>query len=401
MQGSMHHNYHSILKKRFGNELFELNLSVLFRTFAISLVGLFVPIYLYHELGLGLKGVLTYYLIWSIFLNFLTPIYAKIAYTFGYKKMFLLSVPFYLSHIYFLYYLESNISLYWIPAILAGISGGFYSLSLDSDFAKFSDKKNRSSQVSKWYSLALAGSVVGPLISGIILVGSVTIPWIGDIVLPFSGFNVIFVLVSIFMILSAVPMFFTKDYYYKVKFSLKYIFKKEHLKDFIGFICLGLEYNTSLIFYPLFIFLIVKSYISLGAIATIVGIFVVFFTLIIGKLSDKYDRSLFIKIATWIHNIIYVARYWIRSFFGITIVGIASNLAYIGYDVPLSAIIYDKINKTNRIEYLIMKELGIGIGRVLIIWIGALAIWFVSEEFSYLATFAVSGLTGFGHFLFL
>lgn len=401
MQGFMHNNYHSIIKKRFRNELFELNLAVLFRTFAISLVGLFVPIYLYHELGLGLRGVLTYYLIWSIFLNFLTPIYAKIAYTFGYKKMFLVSVPFYLANIYFLSILGNHINLYWVPAVLAGISGGFYTLSLDSDFAKFSDKKNRSSQVSKWYSLALAGSVVGPLVSGIILVGGLTIPWIGEIVLPFSGFKVIFILVSIFMTLSAIPMFFTQDYYYKVKFSLKYIFKKEHLKDFIGFILLGMEYNTSLIFYPLFIYLIVKSYVSLGAIATIIGLFVVFFTLIIGKLSDKYNKNLFIKIGTYIHSIVYILRYWIRSFFGITIAGIVSNLAYLGYDVPLSATIYDKINKTNRVEYLIMKELGIGIGRVLIIWIGALSVLFISEEFSYLATFVVSGLAGFGHFLFL
>lgn len=390
-----HHHFHHLLRKIFKNrELLEIDISVLIRTLALSLIGIFTPIYLYQEIGLGLKGVISYYLVWTLFLGLFYPFYAKLGSKIGYKKLFCLSIPFYLAHISVLYYLFQNPKLYWLAAALAGIATAFYDLGFNSDFARSSDKKNRASEVSKWYSLALFGTILGPLISGIIIAGEFFIPGLGNVVMPFSGFNIVFLLAATLMAISAIPLLFSKDFYDKAEFSYKYIFKKEHLKDFIGFIGIGVEYAMNGIFWPIFVFLVLGSYFSLGIITTFVGIFVIIITLIIGKLSDKYHKAGFIKAGTLIHSLTWFFRYWARSFSAVSGIGVVSNVAYVGLDIPMSAIYYDHANKTNRIEYLIMQEMGICLGRLLIIGLMALT-------GSYLVGFVATGFAGFAHLLFL
>src|SRR3989338_9901615 len=56
------HHWHFVNFK-VNKELKQFYLSIMIRTFALSLIALFIPLYLIKEVGLGLSNVLLFYII--------------------------------------------------------------------------------------------------------------------------------------------------------------------------------------------------------------------------------------------------------------------------------------------------------------------------------------------------
>ena len=85
------------------NSLSELYFSVVLKTLALSMVGIFIPVYMYKELNYSLNQIIYFFLIWSILFAVLTPVVAKFASRFGLKHMIVASVPFEISFIGVMY----------------------------------------------------------------------------------------------------------------------------------------------------------------------------------------------------------------------------------------------------------------------------------------------------------
>jgi len=130
-------------------ELTQIYIAAAIRSFAITLLGLFVPLYLYNEIGFSLQQVLGFYIFFSVILAISSPIAMKFASRHGLKHTILLSVPLYLIFIILLYLLQ------WFPVPLViisfflGLSIAFYWMGLHLVFHKASDKKHRGEEVGK------------------------------------------------------------------------------------------------------------------------------------------------------------------------------------------------------------------------------------------------------------
>ena len=122
----MHHNHHLLWHFRPKKELTQVYLCLMLRNFAFSLLGLFVPLYLYIELSYTLSQTLYFYVFYAVIFAISTPIAAKFAARFGVKHTILLSVPFYLTFVLLLQLLSSIAIPLMVVAAFLGLAICFF-----------------------------------------------------------------------------------------------------------------------------------------------------------------------------------------------------------------------------------------------------------------------------------
>lgn len=344
----MYHNrlLHFTLKKELG----EIYISIFLRSFAISLIGVFIPIYLLKEVGVSFNQLLIYYIITFITLAFAYPISAKLCSKFGVKHIILLSVPFYIIFYFLLYnLLNYEISIYLLGFVL-GLGDGLFWYAYSADFAKCSDKKHRTEEVRFWFIVA---SLIG-----------IVAPFIGGYLLSLSNFYILFGLVIILFIFSIVPLLMSKDIVLGHDFTISDIIKKENFENFFLYYLQGVRGVIVGIFWPLFIFFILEEYFSLGLIisgAALVSSISVWF---VANYIDKINKVKFSEVGTLIDGIITFFRSFVRDFLQITAVTILGGITSYVVDISMSALGFDQANKTDVGGFLIFREMVFTLGRL-------------------------------------
>ena len=97
----------------------QLYLSLAVRAFAFSIISLFVPAYLYGELGYSLTQVFTFFIVYALTLAFSSPFFILFSTKIGFKHTIMLSIPLQMGYFYLLHILaESSFSLFWVAFVL-------------------------------------------------------------------------------------------------------------------------------------------------------------------------------------------------------------------------------------------------------------------------------------------
>lgn len=343
----MHHYYFFHFFKN--RELNELYLSIAIKSFSLALIGIFVPIYLY-QLGHSFSLIFLFYAIASLTHAILSIPAAKISVRFGIKHTILFSTPFLIFFLFLLYSLESfNWPLPFL-AIIFGIYGSLYWTGYHVDFSKFSTKKKRGSQIG--FSKILSGvfHVIGPIIGGLIL--------------TFFGFKLLFITVAFLLLTSVIPLFFSKEVYDPITFSVKGFFKKQKPRDVVSFLGHGVEYGISAVIWPLFIFLFILSekYLSLGLVSSLTFFFSMIFVFVAGKFSDLYRRAV-LKIGIIANAIVWIVKSFIVTPIQVFIADAFQGFSRTSMDISFDAICYDKANKAGILKFITLREMAHHVGR--------------------------------------
>src|SRR3989338_7972128 len=280
--------------------LSELYFSVILKSLALSLVGIFIPVYMYKELDFGIDKIIYFFLLWAILFAILTPFVAKLASRFGLKHMIVASVPFDIIFLGFLVLLKNHEISYVYPAVAYALSGSLFWTGFNIEFAKVSDKNKRGRELGSLYSLLILSGIVGPFVGGLIL--------------TYLGFTFLFYVFSILLIVSVVPLLMTPDDHEETRFYFKHIFQKSYL-------------------------------------------LIALFSLYVGKLADTKERKNILKFGALIHSLFWAIRWMASSFYQIFIVELVSGLSFVLADIPFSSMFYDKMAKRNKAEYVTFREI--------------------------------------------
>ena len=232
-----------LIKFLFNRELSEMYVSVALRDLALSMYGIFVPLYLFVDLNYSLNKVLLFFLLYAVSVTLSVIPAAKFTSRYGIKHGILISMFLLIIYNIALVTLPYH-NLFFIPAIISGFSTSFYWINFHADFAKFSDKKNRGREVSIWFITAYASILLGPIL--------------GSIIITYLGFITLFVIVSLIFMLSAIPLFLSSEVYEPIKFSLKDIISRSHLKEIYFYITYGIRMTVSMVVFPLYIFFLLN-----------------------------------------------------------------------------------------------------------------------------------------------
>lgn len=367
-----------VVKYLFSRELSEMYISIALKNLAFSMAGIFVPLFLFIDLNYPLTKVAWFFIIYSLALMFTAPFAAKFTSKYGIKHGILISMFGFIIYIILLATLPHH-GLYFLPALIWGIANSFYWINFHTDFAKFSDKKNRGQEVSMWFISAFLGILLGPIL--------------GSIIITFLGFTTLFVIVSLIFLLSAVPLFLTSEVYEPVKFSIKDLFDKSHLKETYFYLTYGFKTMISQFALPIFIFMLLNKYISLGIIASFAALGSIIIGYIVGKLSKNEEREWrMIKFGSLFHSIGWFFLLFVKTFVQIAIVNFYLAVSFIFVELPHHTLMYTNARKKKSLMgYIVYREMILAFGRLL----GVLVILLTG---SFIIGFIVSGLGVFSWF---
>ena len=350
----MHHQF-NIHLPNFGlkRELSEIYFAIVLRAIALSMLGLFIPLYLFKEINLGLTNIVYYYLLWAVVFAVTSFIAMKFACKYGFKHCIFVSAPLDILALGLFYLLGKGYFPFWVPAIFVGIANAFFWSGFHVNFAKSSDKVKRGREVGFMYALIALFAVLGP--------------FVGSVILTNFGFYALFGVVSVLLLIGVFPLILSEDGHDEINFRFKDVLRVFNFRDMFAFIGVGMRYMIILVFWPLFVFLTLGTYLSLGIIATISTLIGAVFTFFVGKICDKYDKRVLTRIGAFIHGIVFFFRGTVVGFISVLFVDTLSALSGTLGDVATDARFYDKANEISRPAYVVFRECSLTIGRVLVL----------------------------------
>jgi len=357
MHFNAHLNLHRLLKTK--KELEEIYINQIIRFFAFGMVGIFIPIYLIN-IGFSTGVSLLFMAVYFLFLGLISPVLSVIASKMGLKHIILYRTPGIILYLLMLIIIDPHIGIFSISmsaalllpvAALGGFSSGLYWVSLNAEFVKNSDKIHRGEEVSHLIAFPKIAAIFAPFIGGVILNS--------------MGFDFLFVLVIVLIAVSVLPLFITKDYrgYFGFRLSAFRLFLSRHLTA--RFFSEGFMSVAEIVLWPLYVFLITNDFITTGIAASISGLGIATFTLIVGKISNRVDRVKIIRFGGITYCIINLFRFFSSDATDIFLLSFLGGIFYTLVRVNLYTNFCDYAKKRNILGTVSFREFWISSGRIL------------------------------------
>jgi MFS family permease len=325
------------------NELAELYWSQFLRSLSLSLVNIFVPIYLYR-LGYDIPTIFWFFVCWFMFRPALDIITGYIIARIGPKHTMVLGVFIQLIHLSLLLTLNKFDWPLWMVAITGGWAYGLFILSFEVDFSKVKHIKHGGSELGFASIFERSGAVIGPLIGGFVA--------------GLFGAQYTIIVAIIVLLGSLIPLFLSREPV-RTKQQIHYEEFKWRLykRDAISGALLMLESNVTIILWPLFIGVFVltsNTYTLLGLVAAL-GAFVALLTaLFVGKQTDKGNGRQLLQSSAILGGLLHILRATASSFGQVLAINIVHEPVIIGYRIPFIKAMFDRADSLpgQRIVYL-------------------------------------------------
>ncbi len=340
---------------------------------SLAMMGLFLPIFLFQLFDGNIRTVMIYYIIDRMLYVLLLPFGAKLALNkIGIKRSMIVStlwivlyfVVFYLANKWFMLEndLPSGLSHFQAAALFFSFSLFFlnarrliYWVPFHTDFAKFTDKKNRVRQLCLLEASLMFLKAVMPVIAG----------WI---IFTFD-YNVLFVLSIIIYFASAVPLVAMpatdEKFSWNYKKTLKEIFSKKRRSTVLAYFGDGIEYIINIVIWPIFLFeLLQGNHLQVGALSSLIVLVSIALQFTVGRFGDAGKRDKILRVGIIFYSIGWLIKIFIQTAFQIFVVSTYHNIARIFTRAPFDALYYEKAADEGHFvdEYTVVREMALNFG---------------------------------------
>lgn len=369
------------------DELSELYASMLLRTLALSLIGLFVPIYLYLQ-GTSIKGVFMYFLVLYTARIILDICSAFVVARIGPKHAIAMST---LLNIIHLLLLLSIKDLQWPLAVVALVNAAAASLffiAFHTDFSKIKDTKHGGKEIGYMTMVEKLGGVLGPLVGGLIA--------------TILDARYTIIVAIIVLVASLVPLLMTNEV---VKIHQKISFKgfpwKSQARQLIASSCNNTENIISILVWNFYLSLAVfttGTYAKIGAITAITTALAFFFAHFIGTHVDKKNGRRLLEFGVVANIFVHITRIFVKAPIGIFAINSVNEPVTMSYRMPFAKSYYDAADSLPgyRIVFIAISESISAAARALL-WLGLLtASMYVTEVTAMKGAFVLAALLSLG-----
>lgn len=370
------------------DELSELYASEFMRSLSISVVGVFVPIYLY-QLGYSLQSIFAMQIIWAGSRPLFAYASAKTIAYIGPKHTIALGT---ISQIAYLGVLISIESFNWPLAflgVLGSLSYALFGIALQVDFSKVKHSEHGGKELGFITICERVGSSLGPLVGG--LVASYINP------------QATILIAILIMTLSLIPLFQSKEpMRVKQKIMLRGFPWRRHKSDFISAPFFGIENIISFVIWPLFAALTIfttNTYASVGLIVSISTAAALVAIYVIGKLIDNHQGGLLLKTGATLNAIVHIFRIFVTTPAQAFFVSFINEPMTASYRMPYTKGLYDAADSVPgyRIVYLTLFDL-MRMAGVFCFWVFAyFATFFITSDLLlFQIMFVIGAITSLG-----
>jgi hypothetical protein len=372
-------NIHKINRLvRLRDELQEIYTNQVVQTLAMSLIGIFIPIYLL-EIGFSTYMVFNYYAVFSVSIIAFSFITARISTRIGLKHAILVSTfPLIIQYVL----LEvlghyKNLAIFYTIPILQGLWSSLYWLSLHSEFVKNSHKIHEGSEIGNLIAFPKIAATLGP--------------FFGAVMLKSMGFDVLFVLVIFLIMFSVIPLFFTSDskrrFHFRMKDRMLLLGNRVHFY----LLAEGMYLLTEVIVWPVFVYLTFRDLMPIGILATVSSAGIILFTFVAGKLANKgVNKRKLIKVGGVVYGTSLIFRPFVSQLYEVYILSFLGGIASTMILVSVYARFCDEARSRNIIAANIARHFWLSAGKLIPLF---LVLYFFGFEAAMIAAgIAIMGL---------
>jgi MFS family permease len=368
------------LARQAKSEVKELFLNSAILDLAVAMILFFEPIYLYQQ-GLSLEWIVLFYLGVYVVYFFIMPLGGKFAKRYGFEHGILLGSPF-LILFYLSLVLAAQSFYFLIPAILFyALQKTFYWPGYHADFAHYGQDFEQGREVSNITVIISAVFVLGPLIGGAIMY--------------FFNFTVLFIIVSLLIVLSNLPLILTPEKFkpstFSYKGAYKRLFRLANRRRFLAYLGFGEEFIV-LALWPIFMIIILKNTFSAGAVVALATLATSLTILYIGRFTDKHNKRSLLRFTTVIYSLVWFLRILVRAPLGVFLVDTFSRIGKSSLSVPLTSITYTEARERGVVKNVVFFEMSLVVGKILAMLAVLLIIAFVPANLLWPAIFVLAGL---------
>jgi hypothetical protein len=315
---------------------------------------IFEPIFLYSVMGFSLQQIVLFFLAGYGLYLVLLPLGAKFASLKGYEHGMLYGSFFMVLYWALLFASQELIVWIFLAPVAMAIQKSLTWPAFHADMARFSSADQRGRENSGMYALISIIFILGPLLGGYAL--------------NEYGFAVLFVIVTVLMLLSNLPLFTTVEKFVpkEYKFSDTIQLYKAYPMQMLGYWGFG-EEVVQLVIWPIFIYMTVPDFFELGTIISLSTLVATVVMLYVGVLTDQRSKPLLIKSFS-----VFTAIFWaIRPFFpnlsGIIATNTLGTISKHSLIIPVTSMTYDRANETHIMPYVVFFEQNLIIGKLLML----------------------------------
>jgi MFS family permease len=334
------------------DKMSEVYLTIALRSFALSLIGLFIPIFFFQH-GFSLMEIFTFYAYYAAFSIVLLYFVTRLAVRIGPRYNILISMPLMIITFAMIYSVNDYSWSMPLIAFVYSLGENMFWIAFHAEFTQSSSQESRSKAVSLNYMIVTTLSVVAPLIGGLILY--------------LYSFELLFLITGVLLIMAAIPLLFVSDIYSPLDVKKISLLGEKRFNEISTFLGDGLRSWATGILWPFFIFLIGASYVSLGAIYAIVNLVGAVFGLYVSKLCIKYSPEKVLKVGSVSHSASIMVRGFMSSLSAATICTCFGAISFALLDVPYCSIFYNKANREGVFNFIFLREMVLAVSRLVFI----------------------------------
>jgi MFS family permease len=329
------------------DELSELYTSMLLRGLAISLVGIFIPVYLY-KLGYKIPDILLFYTGFFFAKLVFDFIAAYVVAKQGPKHTIILS---YSLQVVSLGMLLTLPTMHWSLEAISGIWGASSSLffiAYHVDFSKIKHSEHGGKEIGYMFIIEKIGAIIGPLIGGLVA--------------NYFGAHYIIAAAATMFTLSIIPLLLSPE---PVRTNQVLHFSKlptlVYKRDALAYSALGIENSVSIVLWPLCIVALVftnDTYAKIGILSA-AGVFISLFTTrAIGALIDNKKGRQLLRFGVVVNAANHLVRIYAKQFWAVFTINMVNEAATPAYRMPFIKGWYDASDDLEglRIVYLATME---------------------------------------------
>ncbi len=346
-----------------------------FIAFVTSLIGIFIPVYLY-SIGFNLIMILIYAIGISLTYIIFAPTVIASINKFGLKYTLLFSAPAYIIHLASLQFINESIIYFHILWLSQGIYMSLFWLSFKAEIISNGHAKTRGDEIGTLQIIVTLFTAIAPIIGGIYLE-------------YFSYWN-LFLISSFLLVISNLPLLMSKDKkIHKINFKhsdyFKLLKKNSNKKCKVAHMSEGIELILSTIIWPIIFFIFINgNFAKLGILYTVLSILTIITLVMLKSYIDNHSKKKVLTVTSKLLAISWFGR-TILTLFGSIFLYLFESFAKLIANivtVTLASIFYNNTNSKNYLDALLTRTIFMHGAKIIFCSILILILLFVENNFA-------------------
>ncbi len=353
------HSYEDLHKlTNLRGKMQQLYSNLALRTFAFSCVSFFVPIYLLFFRGLSFESVALFFVVFFAVEALFSPLALVLSQRIGLKNTVVVSMPFSILFFVMLYRMGDELLLpLWLVALVGGAGEALYFTALNIDFALNTKKEYRGYNMGALDSFFKSSALFGPIF--------------GALVIVYFGFELLFGLVLLVLMLCMIPALQVRVRREKFRIRFSRVFGVRNVRYLLAFFAYGVVSAAEWFLWPVFVFVVLSSgamnvscLMNVALAVALVGlgsaVFAGFFRLV----SSRFSVSAFLKVGALLYAVTWVLRANSSVAIDVYALSFLSGLVIVLVHIPFFTDTIERAKERGVVEFIAFREFVVCAGRV-------------------------------------